>query len=153
TTDLNSLTVVGANHRMLYPSPRPALEGIEDIYSRQSLLFGSAGQQRLSEAKIGIIGLGGVGSLVSQWLSHLGVGHIVGIDFDYLEPTNRPRVVGATAWDAGEPFIRSRFGMIRWVGRKLARRKVDIACRVARAANKAIKYDAVAGNIVDLATA
>lgn len=153
TMDLDSLTVVGRNFLRLYPSPRVSCAGADLMYSRQSLLFGAAGQRLLMDAKVGIIGLGGVGALVSQWLAHLGVGHIVGIDLDHLEPSNRPRVVGATAWDAGEPFIRSRFAFLRWIGRLLARRKVDIAARVARNANRAVRYEPVFGDVTDAATA
>ena len=85
--------------------------------------------------------------------SHLGVGHIVGIDFDVLEPSNRPRVVGATPRDVGEPLIRSWFSPLRWLGRRLVRHKVDVARRVARQANPAVRYDAVVGDVNDLHTA
>ena len=153
TTDLDSLTVIGQRFERLFPHPRASYAGVDAMYGRQSLLFGAAGQRLLMQAKVGIIGLGGVGSLVSQWLAHLGVGHIVGVDFDFLEPTNRPRVVGATAWDAGEPFIDSRFAILRWLGKKLARRKVEIAARVACAANKRVHYEPIVGDITDMATA
>ena len=96
TTDLDSLAVVGRNSLRLFPSPRAFYGGVDPRYNRQSLLFGDVGQQRLMLSKVGIIGLGGVGSLVSQWLAHLGIGHIVGVDFDFLEPHNRPRVAGRT---------------------------------------------------------
>jgi len=151
-TALDAVTVIGPNLRRLYPRP-PRAAHAPSVYSRQSLLFGERGQQALAEAKVGIIGLGGVGSLVSQWLGHLGVGHIVGVDFDHLEPHNRPRVVGATPWDAGEPFVHSQFWILRKLGRFLARRKVDVAARVARRANAAVRYEAVAGNVIDMAVA
>jgi molybdopterin/thiamine biosynthesis adenylyltransferase len=153
TANLDSLIVVGRRMQHFYPSPQLAPLGVEPMYSRQSLLFGAAGQRLLRETKVGIIGLGGVGSLISQWLTHLGIGHIIGIDLDSLEPSNRPRVVTATAWDAGEPFVHSRFSILRLIGRLLARRKVDIAARAARRANRAIQYEPIFGDITDIATA
>jgi hypothetical protein len=152
-TQLNRVTVVGPNLRHYFPSPPAAVRGMNPIYSRQSLLFGRQGQASLAQAKVGIIGLGGVGSLVNEWLAHLGVGHIVGIDFDYLEPSNRPRVVGATPWGAGEPFVHSRYRFIQDLGKRLAKRKVRVAERVAKRANPAITFEAIVGNVMDLKTA
>jgi molybdopterin/thiamine biosynthesis adenylyltransferase len=117
------------------------------------MLFGEEGQAALLGAKVGIIGLGGVGSLVSQWMAHLGVGHIVAVDFDRLEPTNRPRVVGATAWDAGEPFVNSGLGWVRSIGQAIAKRKVHVAARVARQANRAIRFEPIMGDVLDGKTA
>lgn len=149
-TELDYVTILGPNIRHLYPLPPNATGGVNAIYGRQSMLFGERGQTALGKAKVGIIGLGGVGSLVCQWLAHLGVGHIVAVDFDILEPTNRPRVVGATRWDAGEPFVHSNFGFIQSIGKKLAKHKVRIAERVARNANSLITFEPIVGNVMDI---
>ncbi|WP_020471378.1 ThiF family adenylyltransferase [Zavarzinella formosa] len=153
---LDSVTVVGSNIRHLYarpPAPPAPPASAPPEYHRQSLLFGARGQHALAGCKVGIIGLGGVGSLISQWLAHLGIGHIVGIDFDVLDPSNRPRVVGSTPSDAGEPLIRSGFAPLRWLGQRLVRHKVNVARRVARQTNPSVRYDAVVGNVNDLHTA
>jgi len=147
---LDSLTVIGPNLRHVYPSHPKLGHQTISLYDRQSRLFGDVGQLALSRARIGIIGLGGVGSLISQWLAHLGVDEIVGVDFDKLESHNRPRVVGARPWDAGEPFTRSRIPLIRWLGTRIAKYKVQIASRTARHANPSVKYEAIIGNVVDL---
>jgi molybdopterin/thiamine biosynthesis adenylyltransferase len=152
-TTLDAVTVVGPNTRHLFPRPPLPPRHSPPEYQRQSLLFGIRGQHALARAKIGVIGLGGVGSLISQWLAHLGVGHIVGIDYDILEPTNRPRVVGSTPWDTGAPLIHSRFSLIQRLGRLIARRKVAIARRVARRANPFVRFEPIAGDISDLAIA
>lgn len=148
-SELTEVTVVGPNLGHLFPFPRTAPGGVNKIYGRQSLLFGQRGQDGLRRAKVAIIGLGGAGSLVSQWLAHLGVGHIIGIDFDRLEPTNRPRVVGSTPWDAGEPLVNSRFSLLRRAGMWLSKYKVDIAKRTAKRANSPVRYDAIVGDILD----
>lgn len=150
---LDEMTVIGPNIRHLYPSPQPAPVSMGDVYHRQSLLFGIRGQHALARAKVAVIGLGGVGALVSEWLAHLGVGWIVGVDFDRLEPSNRPRVVGATPWDAGQPFVDSRFHLVRRFGKWLSRYKVHIAKRTAERANPAIRYDAVIASILHDETA
>ena len=62
-------------------------------------MFGAAGQALLAASKVGVIGLGGVGSLVAEYLARLGVGHLVLVDPDQIEDTNLSRVVGATAVD------------------------------------------------------
>ena len=46
-----------------------------------------------------VIGLGGIGSLVAEYLARLGVGSLVLIDPDELEPSNLSRVVGANRLD------------------------------------------------------
>lgn len=112
-------------------------------------LFGDAGQEILRGLKVAIIGLGGGGSLLNSWLARLGVGHIVGIDFDRLHVTNHPRVEGATRWD-GLAFLQtSDHAFLRKLSERFARHNVHIARRVARRANSSIRYDAVVGSVLD----
>lgn len=150
---LDGLTVVGANHRRLYQSPRKAPAAVQEMFHRQSLIFGAAGQAILRNATVGIIGLGGVGSLVSEWLSHLGVGRIIAVDFDRIDPSNRSRVVGSSRWDAREVFRGSRWAWVRRLAERSAAYKVNVAKRVARRANPDIAYDAIVGDVVDGAVA
>jgi hypothetical protein len=44
-------------------------------FDRQARLFGDAGQAILKDLRVGIIGCGGVGMLLVEYLSRLGVGH------------------------------------------------------------------------------
>ena len=151
--ELSHLTVVRPRVRRLYPTPKARPSQAEPIYDRHARLFGDAGQEILSGLKVGIIGLGGGGSLISEWLSRLGVGHIVGIDFDRVDPTNLPRIVGATRWDA-MTWLQSRQNpWLKRLGAGFARHKVLVAQRVARAANPKIRYDAVVGDVLDEPTA
>ncbi|MCZ7570768.1 MAG: ThiF family adenylyltransferase [Ardenticatenaceae bacterium] len=150
---LSHVTVVGSRVRRLYPSlctrPRP----VDPIYDRHARLFGDVGQEVLTGLKVGIIGLGGGGSLINEWLARLGVGHIVAVDFDRVDITNLPRIVGATRRDALTMLTRSRFPWLRKLGKRLARHKVTVARGVAAQANPHIRYEGVIGNILDEAVA
>lgn len=71
-------------------------------FDRQRIAIGSEGQALLSIMSVAVVGLGGLGSHVVQQLLHLGVGHLVAIDPDRIEPSNLSRVVGAKSSDARE---------------------------------------------------
>jgi len=146
-SNLDSMTVVGLNSRRLYPSPPRHTSKVAEAFNRQSLMFGSVGQQELKEAKIGIIGLGGVGSLVNEYANRLGVGNVVAIDFDHMEQTNRPRVVGARRRDCIVWFRDSRSKFLRNLGRRLVAKKVRVAERIALEANSEVQFEAISGDI------
>ena len=62
-------------------------------YSRQIILneVGPEGQQRLKKASVLIIGIGGLGSSVIQYLNAAGVGKIGIVDYDKVELSNLNR--------------------------------------------------------------
>jgi adenylyltransferase/sulfurtransferase len=62
-----------------------------DKYSRQILLFGEEGQEKLKNAKVLVAGAGGLGSPVSTYLTIAGVGKIILADFDSVDPSNLNR--------------------------------------------------------------
>lgn len=69
-------------------------------YSRNVALFGQAGQTRIAASRVAIVGGGGIGSLVAQQLSHLGVGALSVVDPDVVTTSSLNRLVGATPQDA-----------------------------------------------------
>lgn len=73
----------------------------EPWFSRQILALGASGQAQIRQLRIAVISLGGIGSLVSMQLAHLGVGELVLIDGDIVEASNLPRVIGAQQGDVG----------------------------------------------------
>src|SRR3546814_3125872 len=97
---LNRLIVIGANRKVLRPRPQRIASGGAGRFDRQVRLFGVAGQAILAGSRVAIIGLGGVGSLLVELLARLGVGLFVLVDPDRVDPTNVPRLVDATPWDA-----------------------------------------------------
>ena len=74
----------------------------ETRYDRQELLFGRRGQQKIEALKVGIVGLGGLGSHVAQQLAYLGVSGYALVDGDRVTLSSLNRVVGAVPADAEE---------------------------------------------------
>jgi molybdopterin/thiamine biosynthesis adenylyltransferase/rhodanese-related sulfurtransferase len=65
----------------------------EDRYARQTVLaeIGVAGQARLAAASVLVVGAGGLGCPVLQYLAGAGVGRLVIVDHDRVEETNLHR--------------------------------------------------------------
>ena len=64
-------------------------------YHRQMLLpgFGEAGQRRLGNSTVLLLGCGALGSVAAEMLARAGVGHLVIVDRDFVELTNLQRQV------------------------------------------------------------
>jgi molybdopterin/thiamine biosynthesis adenylyltransferase len=111
-------------------------EEVSDRFDRQARLFGAAGQRRLRNLHVGVIGAGGGGSLIVEQLAHLGVGKLTVIDFDRVEITNLSRIVGATREDAEASTL-----------------KVEVARRLVSAIDPEIGFRGLVGDIADEAVA
>jgi len=97
---LAEAVVVGNTIQRLKPSPAKKVTTVESTYDRQIKMFGKAGQAELANCRVAILGLGGIGSLVAEYLARLGVRHFCLVDDDRIEKSNLSRVVGASMWDA-----------------------------------------------------
>lgn len=64
-------------------------------YSRQILFpgIGKAGQEKLSKARVTLIGCGALGAMHAEMLARAGVGHLRLIDRDFIEASNLHRQV------------------------------------------------------------
>jgi hypothetical protein len=144
---LESAVVAGWPRQVLHHGPQPAPPR-DPTYDRQSRLFGDRGQAILAAQKVAVIGAGGAGSLLVEYLARLGVGHLVVIDPDRIDRTNLPRVVGSRFRDA-HPWLTdpARAAVLRSLGHRLATPKVRVARRVARQANPKIRIDAVPDDV------
>lgn len=75
-------------------------------FDRQERFFGAEGQRKLEDARVVVVGVGGIGTHVVQQLAYLGVGRdergwIGLIDGEEIDETNRNRYVGT--WQ-GDPI-------------------------------------------------
>jgi molybdopterin-synthase adenylyltransferase len=70
-------------------------EFAETFYSRQTTLkmLGAAGQQKLAKSRVAVVGVGGLGSVSSFYLTLAGVGYIRVIDQDIVETHNLHRQI------------------------------------------------------------
>ncbi|MCB9186732.1 MAG: HesA/MoeB/ThiF family protein [Flavobacteriales bacterium] len=76
-------------------------------YDKQIALpeVGETGQQKLAEAKILVVGAGGLGCPALQYLAAAGVGNIGIVDGDVVNETNLHRQVLYTNSDVGKPKV------------------------------------------------
>lgn len=147
---LERAEIVGRQRQILRPSPVSKAARSLPVYDRQARIFGDAGQLVLGNTRVAIIGLGGVGSLVAEYLARLGVGSFLLIDPDRLDLSNLPRVVGSRRADLWWPL--SSPAAPAWLRRRVMRfaaRKVDIARRVIRQANPSARVDVIDKNVLD----
>jgi molybdopterin/thiamine biosynthesis adenylyltransferase len=133
--ELSAVDVVGPRFQRLTPDP-PAGADAPMRFERQVRLLGEDAQALLGRMRVGVVGVGGGGSMIIEQLVHLGVGEIVAIDYDRVEETNLSRIVGARREDA-----------------RSGAKKVAVAQRLARLINPEAALLAIDGDIVDAAVA
>ncbi|MDN3594907.1 HesA/MoeB/ThiF family protein [Zunongwangia endophytica] len=76
-------------------------------YTRQTRLqgFGEAGQQKLANASVLVVGAGGLGVPVLQYLCGMGVGKIGIVDNDLIDISNLQRQILYSENDIGKPKV------------------------------------------------
>jgi adenylyltransferase/sulfurtransferase len=68
-------------------------DALSDRYSRQVLFpgIGAEGQAKLAQARVAVVGVGATGAAAAALLARAGVGHLMLIDRDFVEPSNLQR--------------------------------------------------------------
>lgn len=98
------------------PAARPAFSDSEvNRYARHILLreIGGPGQRRLKDARVLVVGAGGLGSPALLYLAAAGVGTIGVIDDDLVDASNLQRQIIHTDQGIGQPKVDSaRAGML-----------------------------------------
>ena len=70
--------------------------------SRTTLLIGEEGLQKLQNAHVLVVGLGGVGSFAAECIARSGVGKMTIVDGDTVDPSNRNRQLPALSSTHGQ---------------------------------------------------
>lgn len=78
---------------------------MDDRYDRQVRFFGARGQRRIQDARVVIMGCGGLGMHVIQQLAYLGVRRWTLLEHDDVDDTSLNRLVGAVPGDIDEPKL------------------------------------------------
>jgi tRNA A37 threonylcarbamoyladenosine dehydratase len=73
--------------------------------SRTELLIGKEPLQKLMNAHVLVVGMGGVGSFAAEFICRSGVGEMTIIDGDVVDPTNRNRQLPALATTHGQSKV------------------------------------------------
>lgn len=145
--DLVRTIVAGQSRKAITAHPSITRENVEARYARQARIFGLAGQSLLGDLTVGVVGSGGIGMLLVEYLARLGVGHLIVIDPDRVDRTNLPRLTGATRLDAME-YTRADT-RVDLALRRFAAPKIRVARRIARRANRRIDFVGVQGDVAD----
>lgn len=112
----DDLRVTFAEHLRPSPNPRPT-------QARTVSAWGEVVQANLARLRIGIVGVGSVGSVVAEELARIGVQDLTLIDFDSVEFVNLDRILHARRIDA-----------------LMGRAKVDVAGRALRESATAERF-------------
>lgn len=90
-------------------------------YSRHLLLpgFGESGQTALLNAKVAVVGAGGLGSPILQYLTAAGVGSITVFDPDVVDESNLQRQVIHSEASIGEPKVASAARALRAISSRV----------------------------------
>jgi NAD(P)-dependent dehydrogenase (short-subunit alcohol dehydrogenase family) len=147
---VSSCTVVGRNRVELVPKARVEIIGTNPMRAQQALLLGGAGLARLRRLRVGVIGAGGVGSVLVELLARLGVGTIIVTDPQRVALSNLSRLLAARRLDALSLLCDPRRPpWMRRLGERFARTKVSLAKRNARRADPSGTFIPIVGDIRD----
>ncbi len=77
----------------------------KQLYSRQLLIdgFTEMHQKQLLEAKVLVVGAGGLGTPVLLYLAGAGIGHLGIVEYDTIDLSNLPRQIAYSTSDIGKP--------------------------------------------------
>jgi len=96
-------------------------------YSRQIMLphFGIEGQQRLHNAHVIIMGVGGLGSPAAMYLAAAGVGTLTLVDFDTVDHSNLQRQIIHNIDSIGESKVESAKNTLQKINPEVSIRSID----------------------------
>jgi molybdopterin/thiamine biosynthesis adenylyltransferase/rhodanese-related sulfurtransferase len=125
-----------------------------DRYARHLLLpeVGLDGQRRLRDAKVALVGAGGLGSPIALYLAAAGVGQLALIDDDRVERSNLQRQVLHGEADIGRPKVDSAVDRLRALNPDIALRPIDARLSAANVEALLAGHDVVVDGADNFAT-
>ncbi|MDQ2865459.1 MAG: molybdopterin-synthase adenylyltransferase MoeB [Candidatus Eremiobacteraeota bacterium] len=119
--------------------------GVLRRYTRHLLMpeIGVAGQHRLASARVLVVGSGGLGSPVLQYLAAAGIGRIGIVDDDAVDETNLQRQTIFTTADIGRPKVRAAAEFIAALNPAVAVDAIPLRFASANAMELTALYDVV----------
>ena len=96
-----SVRVVGSQLKVDYNDRLVKPPEFRELFKRTVTTWGKHNHLTLARLRIGIVGLGSVGSIVAETLARMGMQRFVLIDFDEIQPHNLDRLLGAYESDIG----------------------------------------------------
>lgn len=96
----HAVRIVGKKLRMVFNPvlKKPPVSNERQV--RTTSIWGEDKQSQITRLRVGIIGVGSVGTVVAEILARMGVGEICVMDYDYIKMHNLDRLPGATRNDA-----------------------------------------------------
>ncbi|MGL6235010.1 MAG: molybdopterin-synthase adenylyltransferase MoeB [Segniliparus sp.] len=136
-------------------SPAAELTPAErERYSRQTILpeLGEDGQRRLKNARVLVIGAGGLGSPILLYLAAAGVGTLGAVDFDEVELSNLGRQIVHGCADVGRLKTQSAADRIASLDPQIRFQQIQERLTSANADDLFRKYDLVVDGSDNFAT-
>src|SRR5699024_5593302 len=130
------------------------MSATSDRYARQTRVpgVGEAGQRRLAEARVLLVGAGGLGSPAGQYLAAAGIGTIGIVDDDRVELSNLHRQVLHRTEDVGRPKVESAADALRALNPEVTIVTHDLRLTAATVMDVVADYDAVVDGADSFAT-
>lgn len=144
--EIKNLEIIGNTIKKITLTNKPqSLNVVESVYDRQIGAFGLDGQIRINQTKVGIIGIGGTGSIIAEQLVRLGVVDLKIADHDTFDKSNITRMYGSSTNDLPQKKILKKELVPRY--------KVDIMVKHLQKINPKLNIKGFKENIVYKTTA
>ncbi len=127
---------------------------MQERYSRHTMLpqIGEEGQQRLHDASVLLVGVGGLGSPIALYLAASGVGRIGLVDGDVVSESNLQRQVLYRESEIGLPKVKCAAKRLKELNSKLLVDEYEMLFDETTAHDLVSKYDIVVDGCDNFAT-
>lgn len=97
----SSVRVVGKQLKVSFADHVDPKPKFKEMFKRTVTVWGPDNHANFTRLRIGVVGLGSVGSIVAETLARMGMKRVSLIDFDEVQEHNLDRLLGATEDDVG----------------------------------------------------